>query len=407
MRPYLLNTVAAAAMALTLAADVATARDAELLHAWTRMDWAFPTEVQRAAFDDGAVYAQAPLHGVEGDRAGNIYVSTPRILDPRVPATFNRVVVRDGRSVLEPWPDWQTHDLANPDGLRNVLGAYVDARNRVWMLDMGFVGGETEAPAGGQKLVVFDLDTGQEIHRFDIGPELANPATSFLNDLVVDAAGETVYISETGIRGGSPTPSGIIVLDIATGAARRVLDAHPSVQDDPERPLVVNGEDVFPGDPLAAGINGITLSPDGATLYWSLTTGDALYAIETALLRDAVLDSAPADTPDDAELADAIEGPFRLGGGSDGIAPGPDGRIWVTDLTNNRVSAFDPETQTFETVVAGEAFIWPDSLAHDFDGGMLLSTNHLNHAFGGVMDFDRAEPNFRIFRIRNRPHVTQ
>ena len=391
MRRFLLSTIAASVLTGGVLAGAARADAPELLHAWTRMEWNFPTEEARAAFEDGEVYARAPLHGVEADRDGNIYVSTPRILDARVPATFSRVVERDGRPVLEPWPNWETHDLSNPDGIRSVLGAYIDTDNRLWLLDMGFVGGETLAPAGGQKLVVFDLATGDEIRRFEIGPDLADPATSFLNDLVVDEERQVAYISETGLRGGGPTPSGIIVYDFAANTGRRVLDGHPSVQNDPDRPLVVNGEPVFPDDPLAAGINGITLSDDDTMLYWSLTTGNALYAIPTAALLDPALS-------DDA-LSVAVEGPYRFGGGSDGIALGPDGRIWVTNVTSNRVQAFDPADGSFETMVEGEEFIWPDTLAHDFSGGMLLSTNHLNHAFAGVMDFDQAEPNFRIWRL--------
>lgn len=392
-------SVAVAALGVGTLTAPALAQDSELLHSWVRMDWAFPNDAEREAFLDTETYAQAPLHGVEMDTNGTLYVTTPRILNANVPATFNRVTIEDGRAVLAPWPNWEAHDLGNPDGLRNVLGALVDSQNRVWLLDKGYVAGESQSPEGSQKLVVFDLATGEELDRFLIGPDLADPTTSFLNDLAIDEESGLVFISDTGLRGGGPTPSGIIVYDIETGEARRVLDAHPSVQNDPERPLQVNGEDVFPGSPLMAGINGIALSPDGETLYWSLTTGDAIYRIDASLLRDL-------QNTDDM-LATAIEGPFRPGGGSDGIAFGPDEQLWVTDITNNRILAFDPESEVFDIVAEGPEFVWPDSLAPDFQGGMVATTNHLNHAFAGVMDYGRDEPNFRIFRITPAGEVTQ
>jgi sugar lactone lactonase YvrE len=399
MLKLLKTSTAVAALGLGALTPPAFAYEMELLHSWVRMEWAFEDDRAREAFFDAGIHTRAPLHGVEVDANGVVYVTTPRILSRDVPATFNRVVVEDGRSILQPWPNAEMHHLDNPVGLRNVLGAAVDSQNRVWLLDKGYVAGEDRSPAGAQKIVVFDLATGEELDRFPIEPELANPTTSFLNDLVIDEANGFVFISDTGLRGGGPTPSGIIVYNVAAREARRVLHAHPSVQNDPERPLRVNGEEVFPGSPLMAGINGIALSPDGETLYWSLTTGDAIYRIDARPLRDPEIS--------DEAISAAVEGPFRLGGGSDGISFGPDGRLWVTDVSNNRVLTFDPATERFETVAEGPEFIWPDSVAPDFQGGMVVSTNHLNHAFAGVMNFDRKEPNFRIFRITPGDRVMQ
>ena len=53
--------------------------------------------------------------------------------------------------------------------------------------------------------------------------------------------------------------------------------------------MQVNGEPAIPGVALKVGINGIALSPDGQRLYWSITTGDAVYSVETRHLRDGKL----------------------------------------------------------------------------------------------------------------------
>jgi sugar lactone lactonase YvrE len=361
------------------------------LYSWTRMEWAFRNDAERTLFESERIFSKAPLAGVEADATGQVYVTTPRWLDPRVPSTLSKVEIINGKPLLTPFPHWEAHDLAKPDAIRNALGAFVDRKNRLWVLDMGFVAGETSVPDGAQKLIGYDLSTGQELVRFPISDDLANRQTSFLNDLTVDDVNEVIYITDSGNRGGSPVPAGIIVYDITSNTAHRVLDKHPSVQDDPAKTLTVNGEAVFDGQRLAVGINGITLSADRSTLYWSITTGDAIYSAPVSVLRDK--------TASAAAVAASVGKPMPIGGGSDGIATDPQGRIWITNLGLNRVEILTPGASESKVLFGGTEMIWPDSLANDFKGNMLLSTNHLNHAFGGKMDFDGNKPNFRIWRL--------
>lgn len=363
----------------------------ELVHSWTRMDWAWRNADEAQAFARARLHEKATLAGLAVDRSGALYVTTPRWLDARIPATLNRVVTRDGRTVLEPFPNWATNSAGKTRAFQNVLGIKIDSRNRLWVLDMGWVAGTDSVPDGAQKLVVIDLDTGQELRRYEVPDTVANRATSFLNDLAIDEANETAYISDSGNRSGSPTASGVIVYDYRTNTARRLLDRHPSVQNDPARPLVVNSEAVFPGNPLAVGINGVALTPDGSRLFWSITTGDAIRSIPTAILRDASL------TPD--AVAAQVSAPVRIGGGSDGLAFDSRGRLWITNLALNRVQTLDPATGVLRTVSESLDHIWPDSFHWDDRGGLLFTSNHLNRAFGGSMSFDGA-PNFKIWRLR-------
>ncbi len=95
-----------------------------------------------------------------------------------------------------------------------------------------------------------------------------------------------------------------------------------------------------------------------------------------------------------------VSAPIRIGGGSDGIAVGKDGAIYATNVTLGRVQRIDPNTREVTTLAEGPEWVWPDTLSLDQRGGLWASTNHLNHAFSGHMDFDKAEPNFRIMRIQ-------
>lgn len=362
------------------------------LYQWTKAIWNFQSIEEKTKYLSERVYAQAPIHGVEVDHNNNIYVTTPRLLNKAVPATFSKVTVIDGNPVLEPWPNWQTHSLQNRKGLRNVLGGFVDNKNQIWLLDMGFVNGENESPLNSQKLVAYNAKTGKLVDEFIFSSDIANPRTSFLNDLTIDEQNGYIFISDSGNRGGSPTPSGIIVINLKTREVKRHLTSHISVRDDiKNNPLVVNGEAVFPGNPLAIGINGISLSPDNKTLYWSITSGDALYSIESKYLTDF--------SHNKNSVNNAVNGPYKIGGGSDGIMTIPNGNVLITDITNNRLLSFNPNNKQFSTVLQGDEFIWPDSLASDFNGNILMTTNHLNRAFAGTMNFETSKPNFKIFKL--------
>ncbi|ATU94724.1 hypothetical protein [Phyllobacterium zundukense] len=61
-------------------------------------------------------------------------------------------------------------------------------------------------------------------------------------------------------------------------SARRLLNQDSSVQIKKDIRVVSHGEAVWEGQPVLIGINGIALSTDGSTLYWTVTTGNTLHA---------------------------------------------------------------------------------------------------------------------------------
>lgn len=363
----------------------------ELAHAWVTMEYA-PCQASENLAPGSRAYHGAALAGVERDRRGNTYVTTPRWLDSRVPATLSQIVTVNGKTLLKPFPDCDSHAFNHPGAFRNVLGVEVDSRNRMWILDMGWVAGEERVPDDGQKIVILDLDSGKELARFVFPDSVADRRLSFLNDLAIDERRGIAFISDSGNRSGSPTASGIIIYDLKANRARRVLDRHRSVRDDPDFTLTVDGERVLPGGRLAVGINGIVLSPDGERLYWGITTGDGIYSIPT----DVILNPGATD----AEIASAVAGPLRIGGGTDGLAIDSKGRVYIANLSASSVQAWDPVTGTLTPVAAGKEFVWPDSMTWDEHGGLYVSTNHLNQAFAGTMAHSGMVPNFRIFRIQ-------
>ncbi len=167
--------------------------------------------------------------------------------------------------------------------LQSVLGMEIDAFNRVWLLDQGRVNGSA-AIAGSIKLVVWNLLLQQLELSYVFPPEVANPATAFVNDLVLDQPRGIAYISDTGIPvSGVQTDfnPGLIVFDFNQKRSWRMLSAHRTTQPDFTFRFQVAGRDALPEAPMMAGVDGIALSPDGLFLFYTPLTSRELYSVPT------------------------------------------------------------------------------------------------------------------------------
>jgi Major royal jelly protein len=256
----------------------------------------------------------SPICGVHFDAKGRVFVSTPRLVSARSPATLSILDIRarTGPARLSAFPSVESNAVGAPpdQNLRSVLGFYIDKSNGwLWALDQGFVAGESEAPAGAQKVMIYDLQTGRLVRRIGLD-DVADRKGSFLNDVAVDEARKIAYISDSGSRS-APAEAGIIVVDLDAGGARRVLDRDRTVSPQPGVMVVSHGAEVWPGRPLVLGINGIALSPDRDTLYWTVTSGRNAFSAPTEILRDAKASDAAAS----AMVIDLGD----VGGNTDGV----------------------------------------------------------------------------------------
>ncbi|ARN21581.1 SMP-30/gluconolactonase/LRE family protein [Piscinibacter gummiphilus] len=386
MKLRLLPWLAAASMALAATAHAQPAF--ERWRAYTGVTW----HTDGTAPFSGSV--TAPIAGLHFDAAGQAYVSTPRVLSAGSPATLSRLDTSrtEGPARLTAFPSTQGNDVAADPAtsLRSVLGFHVDHRNGwLWALDMGWVAGEKEAPAGAQKLAVYDLRSGRLLKHIGLDG-VADRAGSFLNDVVVDEVRRVAYVSDSGLRSAPDNRVGILVVDYATGTARRVLDGHPSVQVEPGVKVTVRGAEVWPGNPLRLGINGIGLSPDGATLYWTVTTGTRLHALPTRLLRDPEV-SAPT-------LAAAVRDLGAVGGNTDGIVTDARGRLYITDVTRNGIASFDPKAKRLTLLANDDRVHWPDTPAIGPGGDLYVTASALNDHFAGAVR--AGSERYEIWRLR-------
>lgn len=335
----------------------------------------------------------APIAGLHFDAAGRAFVSTPRLISPQAPATLSLLDTASlsGPARLTAFPSTEANSIsADPrTHLRNVLGFYVDHRNGwLWALDQGFVAGEKTAPPEAQKIMIYALSDGKLVQRIPLD-SVADREGSFLNDIVVDEARRVAYIADSGLRSAPDNQAGLIVVDAQRGTVRRVLNKHPALMPVAGLQVTSHGETVWPGNPIILGINGIALSPDQETLYWTVTTGTTARTIATAALRDPAMS--------ERQLAAAIRTAGEIGGNSDGIVVDKHGALYITDVTHNGIVRYRPQSGQFTLLAADERVYWPDTPTIGPDGAVMFTASHLNQHFAQAVK--PGEEKYTIWKV--------
>lgn len=247
----------------------------------------------------------------------------------------------------KPYQNW----LVSPHGI------YIDKNDILWVLDDGKRAGIKEIPEGAAKVVAIDCSTRKILHTLVI-PKPVLSDDSHYNDLRVDLShGEkgTVYIANSGFG----EHYSLVIIDIASGKTREVLLNHYSTS--PEagftgflegKPLTYNfKKQTFPN----GGADGLALSPDNHTLYWTVITGRRMYSLPTRLLSDAGVTNQ--------QLSDSVkfEGEHPA---CDGLAEDEKGNIYFGAFEQQSIVQRSV-TGHFELLAHDEKnFVWPDGLAY-------------------------------------------
>ncbi len=262
-----------------------------------------------------------------------------------------------------------------------VLSLRVDRQNRLWTLDFARYG------LGRPRLLAFDLASDELVHEHDFSPNIAG-TLSMLNDLQIDPAGDKIYIAETSPLIHRPA---IIVYDIASGTARRLLHGHESVM--PENYVIqAPGRDmiVFGIYNMRIGVDSIALDRRGEWLYYGPVTGDRMYRISTADLNDSSLS--------EEELASKVED-FAAKTLSDGLTIDNDDNIYLSDMEHSAVVRLAPDGK-LTTLVKDARLRWPDGFSFGPDGWIYVTCSSLHHVL--FVDGQRLRDNgpYQIFRFK-------
>lgn len=384
----------AAGVVLSINGAWAQSPKLEVVAEWNRLSYDLGDQAAEKAYEDQQVYKKVLMQGAKVDRKGNVYVSTARWGGKEIPATLSKLVKKGKEWKLQPFPSNALNDVNNPKGLKAVLGFEIDRNDVMWILDQGHVAGQPSGP-GDEKLIGWDLKTGKEIARYEFSEQDSDRKCSFLNDVAVDNDAGVVYISDSGIFC-NPLKGGILVYDIKTNKAKRVLSA-PEFVNDEAYTFQIHGRDVLKakdGKPngMKTGADGIALSGDKKTLYWTNLTGNRLLSLPTALIRDF------GQTEDTVKKAVKVEA--TLPSNTDGMTADRAGNLYMTALTLNGLMKRDAKTGQVSTLVTHNDISWPDTLSWGPKGSLYLVSNHLHLWVDGDMDFDTPRvPNFRIYRM--------
>lgn len=312
-------------------------------------------------------------------RPGNVTATR----DGRVFATVHPLDKPSGVQLMEitapdryrPWPDSRYQsDAANRSDERidTPLGIAQDNKGRLWIVDMGLNLGKT-------RLWAFDIASGRLEHKIALPADIA-PKGAFVQDLAVDAERGWVYLADI-------APPALIALEIATGKAHRFA-GHAALQADPKAIMQVDGTPTqFGGKPASVGVNPITLSKDGQTLYFGAMNGLTWYAVPTRHLRDG----------DDRATASAI----RVVGKkpvSDGVATDDAGNHFFTNLNDNGIDILDRQGQ-LRPLVRDARLSWPDNAQFGPDSWLYMSVNQLHRTSAFTGGEDTGKPPYRVMRV--------
>jgi sugar lactone lactonase YvrE len=289
------------------------------------------------------------------------------------------------RMAKTPYPNlymnsWQAGDNGK-DKWVCVQAVVTDDENNLWVVDPA-----SPKMAGvyqnSHKLVKINLNnnTIEKTYFF----ESVADTQSYINDVRVDDLRQYAYLTNS-------NEGGIVVVNLASGNMRQVLQDHYSTKSDPDFTFIIDGHELMKdGQPVKINSDGIALTPDGDWLYYKPLTDDKLYRIRTEYLRD--------ETMSNMQLGGKVEdlGHFAP---TDGMIFDHKGNLYIGDMRKNAILRITPDLK-METVIVDGHLIWPDSYSMSKDGWLYISCSQIQKqpAYNDGVN-KRTEP-YAIYKLK-------
>ena len=335
-------------------------------------DLSTPPLLSEDALEEVMSYPE-PIGNVAVNRDGRIFFT----VHPESRPQGNRLLEWvDGAAV--PYPS----GTVQPHLFDTVLGLVIDRQDVLWTIDNGNHG------FGTPRLLAFDLATGNVVHDYKFHPEIA-PSGSFLQDLQVSADGSTVFIADASVWRKNPA---IVVYDVATRTARRLLEGHPAVN--PQNFLVRNPirDMTFLNGlvSLKTGVDGITIDYQNQWLYFGAINHDGLFRVRVKDLLDPML---PARQLDD-EVERFSDKPL-----SDGLSSDQGGNVYITDVEHGSVFIVGQD-RALKTLIRSAKIRWADGLSFGPDGWLYLADSAIPELVLKSAEHIRSRGPYYIYRFQ-------
>jgi sugar lactone lactonase YvrE len=322
--------------------------------------------------------SQEIITGVTTTREGRVFLEYPH-LDGSSGTRIGELG-KDGVVTAFPNVAWNSWKLGSQTGKAFVRtnSLRVGPDGLLWVVDTGTPSFGAKIIQGGVKLVSIDLN-GNQIHR--IYPlDDCTLEDSFVDD--VRFHGKFAFLTDAG------NPA-LIVLDLTTGQARRVLEKQTSTT--AQRPVVASGRVLRTVDGKEVKIHAdqLEVSPDGRFLYYQALTGP-MYRIETQFLEDPTLSEASlvqkvsffADTPS-----------------TGGTAIAPSGTIYLSDVEHRRILTVSP-AGVVKVLLADDRIDWSDAMWIDHDGYLWMPVAQLDKIAPFQGGQSRVRYPIRVYKLR-------
>lgn len=220
------------------------------------------------------------------------------------------------------------------------------------------------------RIFVFDLESDKLKHIYELGKD-SFYRDSYINDLRVDRTNDHIYLTDS-------NHAGLVVIDMKTGASKRVLSDHYSTLAETDE-LTINGEEYK----NTIHSDGIALDEAEGLLYYHALMGYTLYSVPTKTIREGSKEEIQKSVKEVAKTT-----------APDGMILNSDGMLYLADLENNAIMRYNTKSGEQEVLAKGKKIRWADTFSL-YEGYLYYTNFRINEVKGDISDME-----FSIYRIK-------
>ncbi|CAG5125231.1 unnamed protein product [Candidula unifasciata] len=364
-----------------------------LVHEWSNLEFEWPSQADKEESIKNNTYVPERnlLAGIKVYK-GEVYVTIPRWFWPNGhPATLAKIVTVNNRTLLRPYPNWAAQKQGNCESIQFSQSMEIDSnKGHMYVIDTGRVGNTLNlCPA---KIIVYDLNTDNELNRYIMPADVVNRTTNYLNDIVLDYVNGSVrYAYVTEANEGS-----LLVYDFQTRHGYKLEDQSMKAEEGNASIITINGTDYSFPFPM----NGIAMSPDFKYVYYSAVAAFGLYQVPTATLRKGT------DKTGIRRVGTRVSQTGGLTHGSKRLYYGASAlnALYYWDIEQDVAEQKLPLDQVImktqlQLVKDDVKMQWPDTFGFDQEGWLWFVSNRLPDFNRTVGMIDDGNPYIRVWKV--------